>query len=117
MRRTSAVPHSHAPAREARAHPAPLGRVGVRELRQYLSVYLERVAAGESLEVTDRGRSVAMLVPLRPGATLVDRLVASGRAIPARHDMLAFKNPAGSIPSGLGARAQRALQELREDKI
>ena len=30
-------------------------RVGVRELRQNLSVYLERVIAGERLEVTDRG--------------------------------------------------------------
>lgn len=105
--------------RSAASHVAspPIGRVGVRELRQNLSVYLERVVAGESLEVTDRGRAVAMLVPLRPGATLVDRLVASGRAIPAQHDMLAFPRPSGKIPRGLGARAQRALQELREDKI
>jgi len=98
-------------------HPVPLGRVGVRELRQNLSVYLARVVAGESLEVTDRGQAVAMLVPLRPGATLVDRLVASGRAIPARRDLLAYKRPPGKIPKGLGERAQRALQELREDKI
>lgn len=98
-------------------HPAPIGRVGVRELRQNLSVYLARVVAGESLEVTDRGQAVAMLVPLRPGATLADRLVASGRAIPARHDLLAYKRLPGKIPKDLGARAQKALQELREDKI
>jgi prevent-host-death family protein len=98
-------------------HPIPLGRVGVRELRQNLSVYLERVVAGESLEVTDRGRSVAMLVPLRPGATLVDRLIASGRAIPARGDLLTGAPSPERIPKGLGERAQRALQELREDKI
>lgn len=34
-------------------------RVGVRELRQNLSRYLERVRAGDSLVVTDRGREVA----------------------------------------------------------
>jgi len=50
----------------------------VRELRQNLSVYLERVVAGETLRVTDRGRPVALLVPL-PGPTgVAERLVASG---------------------------------------
>ena len=41
-------------------------QVGVRELRQNLSVYLARIARGETLEVTDRGRAVAILAPL-PG--------------------------------------------------
>jgi len=93
------------------------GRVGVRELRQNLSVYLERVAEGETLDVTDRGRTVAMLVPLRPGATLVDRLVASGRAIPASRRLEDLPPLKGKIPADLGERAQQALQELREDKI
>jgi prevent-host-death family protein len=102
------------------ASPAPRARpdyrVGVRELRQNLSVYLERVIAGESLEVTDRGRAVALLVPLRPGATLVDRLVASGRAIPARKQVGDLPPLKGRVPADLGARAQQALQELRADK-
>jgi prevent-host-death family protein len=38
--------------------------VGVRELRQNLSVYLRRVARGESFVVTDRREPVAELVPL-----------------------------------------------------
>jgi prevent-host-death family protein len=37
--------------------------VGVRELRQNLSRYLERVKAGETLTVTERGQEVARLVP------------------------------------------------------
>jgi prevent-host-death family protein len=37
--------------------------VGVRELRQNLSRYLERVKAGEALVVTERGREVARLIP------------------------------------------------------
>ena len=63
--------------------PGARPRVGVRELRQNLSVYLERVIAGERFEVTDRGSVVAMLIPIPPAATLVKRLVAEVRASPA----------------------------------
>lgn len=91
-------------------------RVGVRELRQNLSVYLERVLAGERLEVTDRGRPVAMLVPLPAAATLVDRLIAEGRAIPAsRHlDDLPLR---GKAPAGLDAALQQALHDERQDRV
>jgi prevent-host-death family protein len=37
--------------------------VGVRELRQNLSRYLERVKGGASLDVTEHGRVVARLSP------------------------------------------------------
>jgi prevent-host-death family protein len=55
-------------------------RVGVRELRQNLSVYLRRVSAGETLEVTERDRAVAILAPLPEASTSLGRLVVSGRA-------------------------------------
>ncbi|MDQ3988657.1 MAG: type II toxin-antitoxin system prevent-host-death family antitoxin, partial [Actinomycetota bacterium] len=35
-------------------------QVGVRELRDQLSSYLDRVRHGEQIEVTDRGRPIAM---------------------------------------------------------
>ncbi len=38
-------------------------RAGIRELRQYLSRYVDRVKAGETIEVTEHGRPVAALVP------------------------------------------------------
>ena len=38
-------------------------RAGIRELRQYLSRYVDRVKAGETIEVTEHGRLVAALVP------------------------------------------------------
>lgn len=41
-------------------------RVGIRELRQNLSKYLERVKRGETLTVTERGHEIARLVPSRP---------------------------------------------------
>lgn len=56
--------------------------VGVRELRQNLSVYLERVKQGEALTVTDRGQEVAILRPMPKTDGLIERLVAEGRATP-----------------------------------
>ena len=69
---------------ESNAGPA---RVGVRELRQNLSVYLDRVKAGETLEVTEHGRPVARLAP-NPPATLsiLDQMIADGRVEPATFD-------------------------------
>lgn len=40
--------------------------VGVRELKERLSQYVERAARGEIIQITDRGRPKAMLAPL-PG--------------------------------------------------
>lgn len=50
----------------ARAPAHPTKTVGVRELRQNLSRYLERVKEGETLTVTERGHEVARLVPSHP---------------------------------------------------
>ncbi len=53
--------------------------VAVRELRQNLSRYLDRVKAGEALVVTERGREVARLIPFASEgyATLAVRFAAS----------------------------------------
>jgi len=97
----------------ARASAARDARVGVRELRQNLSVYLERVVAGEALQVTDRGRAVAMLVPLPQASTTVERLVAAGRAMPAKGDLLALGPPKGRV----SRRLSRALMWARQDRL
>ena len=46
-------------------------------MRQNASKYLKRVEAGETIEVTDRGRPVARIVPVMPNSYA--RLVAEGR--------------------------------------
>jgi len=51
--------------------------VGVRELRQRASELLRLVEAGETIEVTDRGRPVAVLAPLPDRGTL-ERLRVAG---------------------------------------
>ena len=51
----------------AAIHPRPTAEtVGVRELRQNLSRYLQRVKDGETLTVTEHGREVARLMPSHP---------------------------------------------------
>jgi prevent-host-death family protein len=56
--------------------------VGVRELKQHLSEYLDRAERGELVRVTDRGRPKALLGPL-PGRARVEQGVAQGWITPA----------------------------------
>ena len=42
-----------------------MSQVGVRELKDRLSGYLKRVQGGEEIVVTERGRSVARIVPMK----------------------------------------------------
>ena len=84
--------------------------VGVGELRQNLSKFLRRVERGERVVVTDRNRPVAELAPLRDSRSAVDRLVAEGRATPARH-ALDF----GPIKLKGRFTASDALREVRGD--
>ncbi len=63
-------------------------QVGIRELRDNASAVTRRVAAGEIVEVTDRGRAVARIVPVRDRDDWWDRMADEGRLIPARRDLL-----------------------------
>jgi antitoxin (DNA-binding transcriptional repressor) of toxin-antitoxin stability system len=87
-------------------------QVGVRELRQNLSVHLRRVLRGETLEVTDRGRAVAILAPLPPAMTVLDRLIAEGKATRATGDLLKLKRP----PIRIDRPASELLDEQRADR-
>jgi prevent-host-death family protein len=55
--------------------------VGVRELKQHLSEYLDRAERGELITVTDRGRPKALLSPL-PGRAQVEAGIAEGWITP-----------------------------------
>jgi len=89
--------------------------VGVRELRQNLSVYLRRIQAGETLRVTEHGHPVALLTPLRStGESVLDELEAQGRLIRPR-------NPRGRplpepLPPTPGAPTlSEVLQQMRDE--
>jgi prevent-host-death family protein len=85
-----------------------MAAVGIRELRQHASELLRRVQAGETVEITDRGRPVALLTPV-PAGTPLERLRASGDVSPADGDLddlpEPLQLPAGApLPSGILAR-------------
>jgi len=61
-------------------------RVGVRELRRDASAILRRVAAGETVEITDRGRPVAVLLKTMPSG--LARLEREGLLRRAETDLL-----------------------------
>ncbi len=88
-------------------------RIGVRELRQHATRYLSRVKAGETVEVTERGRLVALLVPPAPGTTERERLIALGQLVPASHPFhLPHRVPAPAESPSSGS----VLDDLRADR-
>jgi prevent-host-death family protein len=88
-------------------------QIGVRELRQHASVWLKRVQRGDSFEVTDRGRPVAMLVPVAEMDQL-DRLVASGDVSPASVNLLEVVHPLPPKP-GIPLPSEM-LEQMRADE-
>jgi prevent-host-death family protein len=83
-------------------------RIGVRELRQNASRYLARVASGESIEVTDRGRAVAVLIPIPDDHW--QALVARGQILPAEGQGTVLDE----APVDYGIDASGRLAEMRE---
>jgi prevent-host-death family protein len=93
---------------------AATSRVGVRELRQNLSVYLRRIhRSGERFEVTDRGRPVALLVPLAGNESPLAKLIAQGRANRPKSDLLELDPPAGEPSTA----ASEAVIADRDDRL
>lgn len=90
-----------------------MSRVGIRELRQNASELLRRVEAGETIEITDRGRPVAVLAPLPAGSPL-DRLRASGDLERAGGDLADLPPPLELEPGGEPPSV--VLARLREDE-
>lgn len=91
-------------------------RVGVREIRQNLSVFLRRVREGEAFTVTDHGAPVALLTPVpRQSEDPLADLVAAGRVLPApeRGAALPAAQPA---PAGAPTATGSLLAERDADR-
>ena len=87
-------------------------KVGIRELRQNATAVLRRVAAGEIVEVTDRGRAVARIVPMHEASRL-EQLLAEGRASGATGDLLDV-NPMPRVPGK--PILSKVLADMRADE-
>ena len=75
-----------------------MNKVGVRELRRDASAILRRVAAGEAIQVTDRGRPGALMVKATPQGQ--ESLDAEGMIRHGEGDLLGIKpvRPKPGIP-------------------
>ena len=84
--------------------------IGVRELRQHASRNLEEVAAGESIEITDRGHPVARLVPITSDPW--EGLISAGEVVKAVRPLkIEDVKPATYTHS-----ASEALERLRSEE-
>lgn len=88
-------------------------RVGIRELRQDLSRYLQRVRAGERLIVTERGRPLAVVSPWADEADKIGQLIAEGRVRQGAGGLLAV--PAFERP--VSRDGSNALAEERAERM
>jgi prevent-host-death family protein len=91
----------------------PLPSVGVRVLRQEASTLLDRVKAGETIEITEHGKPVALLSPIPP--SIAETWIARKLITPAKSPgTLSSLKP---IKSDLGPSIKEALDYTRADKI
>ncbi len=86
--------------------------IGIRELRQDASRHVRAVQAGETIQVTDRGKPVAMIVPLTD-RSVTDELEAAGRVTRAQGDALRIApvRPRKGVPL-----PSRILARMRADE-
>ncbi len=98
-----------------------MDQIGVRELRQNASKYLDRVKKGELFEVTERGVPVAIIGPVPTAQrSRVQELIDEGHMTPGRGDFAAWlaANPPTPIdPEYGGPSIADLLDEQREDRL
>jgi len=90
-------------------------RVSIRQLQRHASKLLDRVAAGETLEITRNCQLVGVIIPPGPKQQVIDELMAEGFLTPAA---LAKPGLAGIKPFDmeLSTSLSDALRELREEE-
>jgi prevent-host-death family protein len=88
-----------------------MASIGIRELRQRASELLRRVEQGETIEVTDRGRRVAILSPAPEGSPL-ERLRAAGDVEAAKGELDDLPEPLALAPGT--ERPSAVLGRLRQ---
>lgn len=86
--------------------------MGIRELRQRASELLRLVERGETVEITDRGRPVALLTPL-PGGSPLEQLRAAGEVESASTVLADLPAP---LPPTVGELPSETLARLRRDE-
>src|ERR1700684_3364606 len=107
-------PGRPAPRAEHTGRAPASTKIGIRELRQHASVYVDLAEKGQTVDITNRGRLVARLVPAREPESPLERLGAGGIIDPAENpgDLLDVE-PAPPVPPGRPT-ASDILRQMRE---
>src|ERR1700761_7563213 len=67
-----------APRAEPAGRTGSRHRIGIRELRQHASIYVDMAEKGYTVDITNRGRLVAQMVPARQPDSPLERWIARG---------------------------------------
>ncbi len=87
--------------------------VGLKTLKNKLSEYVRRAAAGETIVITDRGRPVAEIAALRkPTESVIERGIREGWITPAKRHFTPLP-PRKPIP---GYTLEQLLADLDRDR-
>jgi antitoxin (DNA-binding transcriptional repressor) of toxin-antitoxin stability system len=92
--------------------------IGIRELRQYASVYVDLAERGYTVDITNRGRLVARLVPVAEPGSPLERLIAAGILEPAEEGGgAAGLDPYPAPPAGRPGAGEILGQIRREEGV
>ncbi|MFE1786137.1 type II toxin-antitoxin system Phd/YefM family antitoxin [Streptomyces sp. NPDC059506] len=89
-----------------------MASIGLRDLSHHTSRIVNRVRQGEVIEVTDHGKPILRLVPIKEGESVRDRLISEGRLRPA----LTTELPAEISFADEGPSPSEALADLRDEE-
>jgi prevent-host-death family protein len=87
-------------------------QIGIRELRQHASIYVDLAEKGYTVDITNRGRLVAQLVPARSPESVLERWIAAGLIEPAEEQ--GGVDGIEPYPSSGGVTASETLRQARE---
>jgi antitoxin (DNA-binding transcriptional repressor) of toxin-antitoxin stability system len=101
-------------------HNDDVTAIPIRELSHHTSRTMALVKAGETVDITERGKVIGRIVPVDPTHDVRARLVAEGRMRPStrsRADLLAdLDRRLAQEPVDEASRGSAALQQLRDDE-
>jgi len=81
----------------------PASTVGVRDLKNQLTSYLDRVRAGEEITVTEHGRPIARLIAVGADIDHMAELVAAGIVVPATSSQRRLPTRKVKVVGGAGS--------------
>lgn len=90
-----------------------LPEIGVRELRQNASIYLDRVKQGEKFVITEWGHPVGILGPVATAS--MEEMIEAGFITPAVNPDVDFSRAIITLPKGVSA-TDLLLESRRKER-